>query len=277
MSLLRSKAMRVFTSVGGILADQTEAARTWDAPALPAPIQVGDYLYIGKNHAFNHLYVAMDTPNSNTGTLSCQYWTGAFWKDATSFMDETQGLSVSGFLSMPEYDENYAWEKWYTNRIPELATIGINSLLFWIRYKISSPASIDTAIGSVKTLFSDDRLMTTIYPEVMNYLPATQANFYPQHELAKDSIVNECIVKGLIDYEEQIKNPDEWMLAATYRCIELILDPIPGDDRLNIVKKEMARKAEKAILTSAASLDRDKNEHEDLDEREPGKLNELCR
>jgi hypothetical protein len=264
-------------SLGGVLTDQTEALRTWGAPSAPVPLTASDYIYVGKDHAFNNLYFSVATPNTNAGTIKAELWTGAVWVPITSLQDETAGFSQSGFITWPETFENFNWLRQFSYLVDVIKTTGIQTELFWMRYSITADASAGTALQVIKTLFSDDRLMTTIHPEIMRYLPSGQTDFLRQHELAKDSIVNYLMIKGLISYEEQIKDPDQWMLAATYKCIEIILAPIPGDARLDQVKKDMAQKAHDTMTMSAASIDTQKHEHLGPDSKDPGRQGHLTR
>jgi len=261
MSLLRANGYRVIVSKSGVLTDASEAARTWAAPTIEADLGASDFIYLGRRHAFNNVYLSVATGNTAGSKLKLEAWDGRAWVEVESVLDETDAFKQSGFICWPEGDENYRWQIEDSDKIAGLETAGIKTEMFWLRLSVDVAASAGTALQAVKTLFSDDRLMQTIHPEIMNYLPAGQSNFLPQHELAKDALVTQLRIKGLISYEEQIRNPDDWVLPATYKCIELILAPIPGDERLDRVKKEMALNASSSLVMASATLDSDKSEH----------------
>lgn len=275
MSLLRSKATRVFFSDNGVLSDHTESMRTWGDPKLTFSwIASQDALYIGRTHKFNYTYVATSTINTTPGVMSMSYWDGAGWEPFTDLLDETSSFSASGFIT---WEEKSAWQKEKPSMITGLTSLTFEQELFWVKVTLSADSSASTAITAIKQLLSDDRLMSTIHPEILQYLPTTQTNFFPQHELAKDSIVNDLIMSGTISYEDQIKNPEDYILAASYKTISLILAPIPGDERIDVVKKEMASNYSMALRKSAASIDVDKDEILNETEKESALVSHLTR
>lgn len=258
MSLLRSKAIRVFYSDNGTLSDKTETLRTWGSPNFTFSwVGAEDALYIGRPHKFSNFYVAMTTPSVLTPVMTAYYWDGTAWVAFTDILDETAGFSASGFI---QWEEKGQWQKKKPSEITGLTSLTFEEELYWIKLTLATDTTASTVMRALQFLLSDDRLMVTIHPEVMNYLPTGFTDWLPQHELAKNSIVNELIVNGQMAYEEQIKNVEDWILACTYRCIELILDPIVGDERLVLVKETMKDHAKRAIRLSAASIDTNKNE-----------------
>lgn len=275
MTLLRSKATRIFYSQAGTLSDQTELLRNWTTPNFtPVFNAVADAIYIGRFHKFNYLYVALARSSTVSSVMTAQYWNGKAWVAFTDFLDETEGLKASGFLTWEEKDE---WVKAKPADITGLTSMASNQELYWIKVTLSASPSVGTSIRSIKKILSDDRLMATIHPEILNFLPEDQEDFLPQHELAKDTIVNDLIMSGTISYEDQIKNPENYLLAASYKCAELVLAPIAGDERLIGVKDIMAANYKAALRKSSADLDTDKNEVLDEKEKEPGFVTHLRR
>jgi hypothetical protein len=276
MSLLRSKAIRVFYSDNGALSDKTEECRTWGTPNFTFSwVAAQDALYIGKPHKFNNVYLAIATVNTNPTVLTARYWDGSAWVPFTDTVDETSGLSASGFL---QWEEKAAWVKEKPSLITGIDTLTFEQELYWVKITLSADTSASTSIKAIKQLLSDDRLLTTIHPEIMNYLPTGQADWMVQHELAYDVVVNDLIMSGAISYAEQIKNVEDYLLAASYKCVKLILDPIPGDERIKEVRDRMEINYKSALRKSAASIDTNKNEVlDDPDEVEPGFVSHLER
>jgi hypothetical protein len=110
--------------------------------------------------------------------------------------------------------------------------------------------------------------MVSAHPEIMEYLPAGETSFLKQHELAALEITNELIVRGKIKHFDQIKRPDDFLVAATYKCIEIIFRSIPGDERLEKVKIDSEKKASRALDLVFSSIDSNQNESLDLSEVE---------
>lgn len=268
MSLLRSKAARIYLSqAANPPVDLTEPLRSWKAPdaVITSWAASTDAIYIGRPHKFNNRYISMGAANADQASLIVEYWNGSTWNSFTDLDDETNGFKSSGFIAWEEKPE---WVKAPSTALPALASLGHKEMMFWIRLRLSANSISGFTVGAIKMLLSDDRSMQAIHPEVMQYLPSGQADFLPQHELAKDSIVAEMIRKGVISYEEQIKDIEQWMLAASYKCVSVILSVIPGDKNLAAVAEAMDDAYDKTRPELAATIDTNKNEIADASEKE---------
>jgi len=208
---------------------------------------------------------------SLSGPLGFEYWSQAGWVTFDDILDETNGLNKSGWI---QWEEKPEWAKQPPSSITGLSTLPKKEELYWIRLTLSVDAS-PIAIQAIKFLLSDDRKVTQIYPEIMNYLPKGQTTLLPQHELAKDAIVAHLIKSGLIAYEEQIKVPDEWLICASYKAIEILLTPIARDEEMRKIVEAMATGYEMTRPDHAASLDIDRSEDLDSFEKEPGFLGSI--
>jgi hypothetical protein len=269
MSLLRSKSTRVFFSDNGTLSDLSEHTRTWGTPNAVIPwVAVEDALYLGLPHKYSFLYFAMSVANTLTSTLSVSYWDKSeAWVLFTDLLDETDGFKLSGFMT---WEEKRDWIPKKPADVMGLSSLTSQEQLYWVKIVASSNLDITTSIRTIMRLFSDDRLMTTIHPEIMNYLPSAQTDFLPQHELAKTELVTYLVRSALIKHEFQIKNPEDWILPATYKCIDLVLTAIPGDERIDKVKEDMRTRYVESMKLAAASLDDNENEVLDVNEIDPG-------
>lgn len=265
MSLLRSKSSRVILSDNGVLSDKTEALRTWGAPAVAhAFVAAEDALYIGRAHKFQNTYSTKTAPAVGASTMTGSYWNGSAFIPLSSFLDETDGFATDGFL---QWEDRAEWQKGSKLTIPELSTLGFDVELFWIKLTLSANSTL--SLRAIVPLFSDDRLMQSIFPEIINYLPSGATDFLPQHEVAFQRIAQDLIQSGRISYVEQLKNVEDWMLPATYKAIVLILEPIIGDENLRKVKDDMEDNYKQTLLSASGSLDINKNEKLDPAEEEP--------
>lgn len=267
MSLLRSKSTRVYSvPSSGPAVDVTEAMRTWGGPtALVSFASATAAVYIGRAHKFNNRYLSIKNGAVASAQLVAEYWNGSTWNAFENFSDETDGLQASGFLTWEERPE---WLKATVSQIM-VAPLAGTEPLYWIRLRLLVAPVAAVELEAVKCVFSDDRLLTSIHPEILQYLPAGKTNFMEQHELAKDAIVAEMIKKGVIAYEEQIKDVEQWLLCASYKCASIILAAIPGDERLAAVKKEMDEQYNVTRPELAASLDTNQSENLDAAEKDP--------
>jgi hypothetical protein len=270
MTLLRSKSSRIFLSDNGSFSDLTEAARTYGTPSISHSwIAAEDAIYVGRPHKFQNFYCAVLAAGTGVASMTAEYWNGTAWASFASFLDESAALSASGFL---QWEEKPEWAIAKPAAIAELSGLGFDTPLYWIKLKLSADRS-GLSIRSMTRLLSDDRLLGTIFPELLNYLPAGQTDFLQQHELAFQTIVQELTASGRIAYAEQLKNVEDWILPATYKAIEIVLDPIVGDENLRKVKDDMRKKYDALMLLAAGSIDL--NMSEDLDPGETETSNML--
>jgi hypothetical protein len=198
---------------------------------------------------------------SYAGSMTVAYWDGSAFTSFQSLIDETEGLSKSGWV---QWEEKPEWKK------ATAAAVGITGMtyaqqLYWCKITLSTDlAGIE--LEAIKFLMSDDKYLKKIYPEVIKYLPESKADFFEQHELAKDYIIARLMNEGVIAYEEQVKDVSQWRMCAAYQCAVIILDPIAGDDRLNAVRERFEKKFTETYISNAANID--DNADEDLSETE---------
>lgn len=271
MSLLRSKSLRVFHKSGSTWTDVTEAMRIFGGVNLSVAWNSAvDSLYLGLPHKFSNRYIKTLGAPTPASAVTASYWNGSAWANFESFLDETDGFIKSGFI---QWEERPEWRSAKPADVTDLAgNIPFTDLMYWIKLTRAVTLGVGDpiVIDAIKFLMSDDRSIATIYPEINQYLPTGQTDWLKQHELAKDSIIGSLIREGLIQYEEQIKNVEDWLLCASYKAIELVLDPITGDERLDKVKEKMAMNSKIQRRDAAATLDKNKNEVADPSEKEPG-------
>jgi hypothetical protein len=225
----------------------------------------------------NTLQVLPSTPVTvtiNTGTqgsqtvydgkLSVKYWNGSAFTAFESLIDETEGLSKSGWI---QFEEKGEWKKC---KLSDAGIAGFNYNEELYIAKIELDEDLDgIELEAIKLLLSDDNYLKKIHPDIMQYLPKGKNDFFDQHELSKDYIVNKMIREGVIAYEEQIKDVSQWRVCASYLSAVMILDPIAGDERLIAVRDRFEKKFEDMYLGNIANID--SNQNEVLDDYETDK------
>jgi hypothetical protein len=274
MALLRNQEPKVLYSDNGTLSDVSEKLRTWGTPDFSFTWNASqDALYIGKRHKFNSLYCLLSTANENATTMTVSYWNAGqnTWLAFTDLVDETAGFTQDGFIQWEEpatatVNQNVAnWDKEEASQITGLTSLTSKEELYWVKVTLSADTTA-SSIARFCQLLSDDRLLVHAYPEIMQYLPSGETTFLKQHELAAMEIANELIVRGRIRHFDQIKRPDDYLLAASFKTIEIIFRPIQGDERLAAVKQDFAGKAARALDLVFSNLDA--NQSEALEESE---------
>ena len=203
--------------------ETTEKTASIASNPLAFVVGAADFFYLGFQRPFTTRHFSFSNVNSNALTLSVSTWDGTAFQAVEDFVDQTLGLTKSGFISWKNRGD---WQKGPRTplTIPEL---------YWARVGFSASASVATALQSVLNLFSDDDLLRAYYPELVSdsrYLPPSRTDFLEQHEAAKNLIVLRLIQMKAIEEENQIIDANEVCIAAVHACAYLILNPIAVDD-----------------------------------------------
>ena len=113
------------------------------------------FIYIGYKKPFNSVYIDLSTPNLNSNTLDLAYWNGATWSPLSGGLDDTKGLTRSGFIT------------WDRNQFDETAKAVNATTLYWIRLQ---PGATTTAMtfNGISFLFCDDQDLKSEVPEIVD-------------------------------------------------------------------------------------------------------------
>lgn len=221
-------------------------------------LTTSDYLYVGYQARFNALYFYANTLNTNSSSLTLEYFhSNTGWTELSDVFDDTLGFSRNGFIEWkPE-------EYWTDNN-------EVNSLKrFWVRVSTSVNTSA-MVVNAVNVLFSnDDELAKVYYPISTNSsfkLGAT--NFMLIHEDVRDMIVQKFRNKGLRKLNSaqdrwlrvtplDILDIQEVRLAATYYALSRIFFNVSDnpEDSWAIKSKVMEKKADEYLSLAFVSFD----------------------
>lgn len=203
--------------------ETTLETTTVSASTVAFALTTSDYLYVGHDKPFTTRYFALGTVNSNSITVSIDYWNGTAWTAVEDKVDQTLGFTQSGFIS---WQNNSDWVKKAQTPISDVE-------LYWVRVSVSGSLSAGTTLQAVLNLFSDDTLLRTYYPELLSdsrYLPPNRTTFLEQHEAAKNLVVLRLQQKRGIETESQILDINEVSIAAVHACAYIILNPIATNE-----------------------------------------------
>lgn len=200
---------------------------TQDPTANPTAfvMTTADFLYVGFPGKFASRHFAFTTANTNTTTLTVEYWDGDSWETVKDLVDETQGFTQDGFCSWINQDD------WKTTTVAPINDVE----LYYVRFSVSADLSAGTSLQSVLNLYSDDSLLRRYYPELVSdtrYLPPGRTNFLEQHLAAKDRVVLRLKQRRVIDDESQIVDINEVSIAAMYAAVLIILSYIDQDEEV---------------------------------------------
>ena len=136
---------------------------------------------------------ALNTMSGFSGEahFKIQYWDGSDWVEVSNGVDETNGLTRSGFISWDEADSG---EKEING-----------TTLQWLRLQTDHMKAIGEVKG-VNLVFSTDRDLIEDNPDVLDYLKEEENSFIGRHQAARKFILQELKVRGVSDI-------DEWDIA----------------------------------------------------------------
>lgn len=199
--------------------------------ALDLVLLTTDALYLGFKEKFACRYFVMGTANTNAATLTLTTWDGAAWQTVEDKIDQTNGLTQSGFISWKNRSD---WQK------HELSPI-TDEELYWLRIKTSANFSASTTLQAILNLFCDNVLLSEWYPELVSdtrYLPPGKSNFYEQFNAGKNMLVQELIKMEKLRDETQILNPEECAIGAVHASAYCILNGIPSPSEDLVARKK---------------------------------------
>jgi len=203
--------------------------------------------------------------------LSVKYWTGDEWFSVVDTIDETSGLTASGYITFtPDKDESWMMES--TNHDSDQIT-GLTSVKIYDRYwiKITSSAnfSATTRIDWVGRKFADDTDLGYEFPELVATNTKTGTGFTTGYEAvhvkAAEVLVSDLIKKKMIFDKGQVLDRDAFKNAAVQKCAEMIFNMLGDDyvDQRNAAREEYQHRMDVSI----GLIDTNLNAIEDVSER----------
>lgn len=237
---------RIVFSDNGTLSDYSVNLNNYQSgTSALVMVAAEDYLYIGSRHPFNSVFIKMGTANTNSASLTVNYWDGDNWRAVVDTIDETSGLTDSGHVTWTP-DLDYSWSKEHTNHNGETIT-GLSDVViysqYWVRIKASADFSAGTTISYVGDLFCNDDDLEAEFPDFG--LSATKTSFESgktdweeQRIIASRIMVQDLVDKGIIKGSENILNRRDYREASVMKTAEIIFRSF-GDDFID--QKTQAR------------------------------------
>lgn len=252
--------MKILLSKNGTLTDLTTILDDYKNGSSEIEINhTQDAIFIGAIHPFNSKFFKIKTPAVSSLLPKIEYWTGSSdWKEAIELIDETEGLTKSGFITIVP-NKDHGWIREDTNRIAALYSKVIYDL-FWM--KISFGASDTVELSWVGELFSNDDDLSNEFPDLLrsqtlDSFETGKTNWEAQHVIAAKLIIDDLRSKKIIDYKEQLLDRKEFTLASVQKCASIIYSSF-GDDYLNN-KRECDIEYKKRISKDIFNIDRNQS------------------
>lgn len=257
---------RILYSNNGVITDLTADINNYHAGefSFNGFVAAEDYLYIGNIAPFNHFYMKLDVVNTEALSLNVHYWSGSQWRSVIEVMDETNGLTESGFLTFVP-DRNHAWINSDTNGTGQTIT-GLENITiydkYWVRVSLSANPSSTAALSWIGQKFSNDDDLGSEYPELLNQnvkasFESGKTDWEKQHVRAAELIVAELIKANIIYSKNQILERSTFMLPSVSKVGELIYSSFGDDyiDQANNARAEFKSRMQKGIYDIDSNSD----------------------
>lgn len=224
-----------------------------------------DAIYIGKQIPFNNFFVWIDTANSNSSTISIQYWNNNAWLNAVDILDGTSSsgatLAQNGTIQFSPVT-NQTWTRITdtsdTNNTPtELRSFTVYNL-YWLKITVSNDLSASSAIKKIFYRFTDRQTVATIDTDLSNYETALSiTDLTDKIILASKEILTILKVKSLVIDEGQILRLNDFYLPTAYQVLVILLQDLGEDFR---PKRELyISKVQEFLKVENLSLDTNSN------------------
>ena len=263
--------MRYFIKNGiNPLKDLTRDLEKYKTGSASIDLAIGDYLYIGSDAPFNHLYFKLgSTVNLNTSNFNIELWDGNEWQSVVEIIDDTNGFSESGYFEfVPDRDEQWRAESTNDNgqSVDGLESVVVYDL-WWARISTDADITSGTEIRWAGHLFSDDDDLFSEYPvfrasDLLDCFESGKTDWEEQHVKAAEVIIKDLKDGEIIDFGTQILDRNVYRLASVAQVARIIYNSL-GDDYVDdasraasLYKNRKSLKKHKVDRNQNAILDR---------------------
>ncbi len=232
--------------------ETTSETQSLSSDALAFVLTDAQKFYVGFQGRFASRHFAMGTANTNAATLTVKYWDGTAFTAVEDLLDQTDGMTKSGFISWQNVQD---WVTVEQTPVDDVA-------LYWIEITTDTTFSVGTTLQSVITLFSDDEMLRIFYPELINdatYLPAGRTDFLEQHNAARIKVLRRLKQRNKIQDDEQIIDVNEVAEASVHCAAWMILNPIARSESDQELRDEAFENFEREIRESDIRPDLNKD------------------
>jgi len=232
---------RIFFSDNGTLTDKTASLNNYHANTEELSIvDSEDFLYISSELPLNHLYFDIDSGASTAMTSTVQIYDGNAWSAAVDTIDETNGMTQSGFITWIPNDEK-GWGRVDTDNVTALSSITIYGK-YWARIAFGSTNTV--TLNWLGNLFSDDNSLADKYPalntsETKTSFESGKTTWKEQHIVVAQDIVNNLKSRGTILDRAQILERRQLTPPAVHKLAALIFNSF-GDAYIDQADRAMS-------------------------------------
>lgn len=226
----------------------------------------GAYLYIAANCPFNNLWFQFTTPASGgASTPTIEVWYNGSWYDVVDIIDQTNGMTKSGRISWSLHIDG-GW-----NSEQKSADVGLSSFQIYNRYwlRLSWPNSFTAGIGYIGQKFSDDTLMASMYPDLMQApilsgYKTGKTSWDEQHFMAAEAIIKDLRKRNIAIDKGQIMDWSVFEDAAAHKVAEIVYQAFGAPYREHVA--EAKKRYQEELSSRVYAIDVNQNGHVEVDE-----------
>lgn len=217
--------------------DLSKKLKDFGTGEVSLELNTGEYVYIGYyKPSFKQFFIELGTSNINANTISAEYFNGTTWAPLNTLIDESEGLTKSGFF--------------FFDRPSDWGTTTVESIeKYYIRLSTNANFSVGTTIKGLGILLSNDLDLIGVRENIVSKLNSG-SSWVLKHEQAAKDILQELRNKG----NRVVKNsstdtplvtegsrfadltlfdllePEQLRQASLYKCLSMIyLDELSDD------------------------------------------------
>lgn len=246
----------VIHSDGGVETDYSADAQDFGRDNFQITMTTDDFIYVGYHKPINALYLAMETPNTVTSSLSVEYYSESGWSQL-EISDQSKAFIRNGFVS------------WL--RVSDSAEIEVASKSqHWLRISVNDDIDPVT-FQAINLILADDNDLRQEVPALVDtcFYPEGQTSHLLQHVATRNYIMSRLKYKGYVknDYVGNVQNINEWDIldiyefkqAALYHVISQIYLGLSDDpeDQYWAKYEEYSSKFDRAFNNGLTTIDTD--------------------
>lgn len=204
--------------------DISVAVNDYRAGTYALPYSPGEYIYIAANCPFNNLWIELSTAASGAAGLPMiEVWYNESWSQVVDVIDQTNQMQKSGRISWALHIDS-GW-----NSEQKSADVGLSSFQIYNKYwlRLSWPSAFTAGIAYLGQKFSDDTLMASMYPDLMQStilagFKAGKTTWDEQHFMASETIIKEIKRRNFADHGGQVMDWTVFEEAGAHKVAEMI-------------------------------------------------------
>lgn len=266
---------RVIFSDNGTLTDFSVNLNEYSSGTHVMPFTAGqDYLYIGSRYPFNSLYIKMSVLNVIASTMTVNIWDGNTWRSTVDLIDETAGLTASGYVTFVPSKANSGWSSDDTvenNGNESITGLGNATIydLYWMRISFGTTITAGTALSWIGHIFCSDVDLYSEFPmfnstSLKTAFESGKTTWEEQRVMASNLVIEDMIYRGLILHPGQILDRQKLRTACISKTAQMIFTAL-GDDYKD---DATAAKNEYEIRIKNGVYNLDQNNNARIDEQE---------